>query len=137
MSHQNVEIVRAMFDGAEAFADGRDPGAAFEAVGGDAMWIPAPEVPGLSSYRGLGGLAEFLRSWTESFDSWSLRLERAIDAGDDRVVAVGHQWGVGKASGVRVDVHFGMVFQFEDGRLVQARVYMDPADAFADAGLAP
>jgi hypothetical protein len=42
-----------------------------------------------------------MRVWTEQFDDFSLQVERLIDAGDDRVVALIRQSATGKESGVR------------------------------------
>jgi ketosteroid isomerase-like protein len=135
-ARRNVEIVHGVFEGIEAARAGRDPGAAFDPVADDLETVPAPEVPGSQSYRGLDGYAEFLRTWTEAFETWSHRLDRAVDAGDGRVVGWGHQWGVGKGSGVPVDLDFGIVFELRDGRLVRVRLYMEPAQALAAVGLA-
>lgn len=135
-ARRHVEIVRAVFEGMDAARDGRDPGAAFEPLAEDFETIPAAEVLGVRTYRGLDGYAEFLRTWTEPFESWTLRLERAIAAGDDRVVARGHQSGVGKGSGVPVELTFGMVYGFRDDRLASVQLFTDPVDALAAVGLA-
>jgi ketosteroid isomerase-like protein len=135
---ENVEIVRGVFD---AFGAGLESG---EAVGefdlgrvfaADAEWIPAPELQGPAIYRGREGFIEFMRDWTEVFDEWSLRLERLIEAGDDRVVALAHQSARGKGSGVPVELHFGMVFELEAGRVVRMRNFLDPQQALEAAGL--
>jgi ketosteroid isomerase-like protein len=107
MSQENVEVVRRLL-GALQEAWGRrgnvddafDSAAAFDSVDDDVEWIPAPEVPGPASYRGRDGFVEFMRAWTEDFEDWSIHLERLIDAGDNRVVAIQHQ----SASGPRVAV---------------------------------
>ena len=43
-----------------------------------------------------------MRLWTEQFDDYSFQVERLIDAGRDRVVALVRQAGTGKESGVPV-----------------------------------
>jgi ketosteroid isomerase-like protein len=98
-------------------------------VAEDAEWIPAPDVPGPPSYRGREGFIEFMRTWTEDFDRWSLEVERLIDAGDDRVVVLHHQRATGKGSGVPVDSHFAAIFELKDGCVIRMRLYLDPADA--------
>jgi hypothetical protein len=69
----------------------------------DAEWMPVPGFAGPAVYRGREGFVEFMRTWTEDFEDWSIRLERLIDAGNDRVVALLHQWATGKGSGVPVE----------------------------------
>jgi ketosteroid isomerase-like protein len=71
----------------------------------------------------------------EQFDEYSFRVERIIDAGDDRVVSILHQRCVGKASGVPVEWQMGQVLEFEGGRLNRARNYASPAEALEAAGL--
>jgi ketosteroid isomerase-like protein len=48
-------------------------------------------------------------------------LEELIDAGDDRVVGVARQSGIGKGSGAAVEVRFGMIYTLEDGQVVDRR----------------
>jgi uncharacterized protein len=134
MSEENVAAVRRLFDAfqTEDFdVVMLDP----EIFRDDAEVIPAAEVPGVRTYRGRDGLREFLRTWTENFDDWSVGYERLIDAPGDRVVALAYQTATGKGSGVPVDVRYGQVFEFEDGRLIRTRFYLDRAEALEAAGL--
>jgi ketosteroid isomerase-like protein len=82
--------------------------------------------PGLTA----GGWAH----WTKDFD-WSIELERVIDAGGNRVVGMFHQRAIGKASGVPVELHMGLVYELEDGRIIRMRNFLDPAEALETAGL--
>ncbi len=137
MSQENVEIVRRVFEGGADFARG-DAEAGLDAgavLAGDFEWIPAAELPASQSYRGLEGFADFMRTWTEDFEDWSIRLERLIDAGDDRVVAFVHQRGTGRASGAPVELHFGQIYELKDRRVVRIRNYLDPAAALEAAEL--
>jgi ketosteroid isomerase-like protein len=86
-------------------------------------------------YRGAHRWIKFVRTWTEDFEDWSFRVERLIDAGEDRVVALTHQSGTGKGSGVPVDLHHGSVFELEDGRITRMRIYGDAREALEAAGL--
>jgi ketosteroid isomerase-like protein len=137
MSEENVEIVRRLF---EAFQDGfqrGDPGAVFDSglLAADLEWRPFPGFPGPHSYRGRDGFVEFWRTWTEDFEGWSVENERLIDAPDERIVALVHQSATGKESGVPVELHFGMVYELDDGRVTRIRNYPDPAQALEAAGL--
>jgi ketosteroid isomerase-like protein len=84
---------------------------------------------------GREGFVEFMRTWTEDFEDWSIRLERLIDAGNDRVVALLHQAATGKGSGVPVELHFALLYELEAGRVVRMRNYVDLAQALEAAGL--
>jgi ketosteroid isomerase-like protein len=62
-------------------------------------------------------------------------LERLIDAGDDRVVALFHQRASGKGSGVPVEWHLALVYDLNHGRVIRMQTYADPAEALEATGL--
>jgi ketosteroid isomerase-like protein len=138
MSQENVEIVRRVL---EAFEAAIEAGNLAEwssgAITDDVELVLAPEVVlgGQPTYRGREGFAEFIRVWTEDFKHWSVRTERLIDAPGDRVVAFLHQSGIGRGSGVPVDLHYGAVYELEGGRIIRTRLYFDPNEALEAAGL--
>ncbi|HZA58916.1 MAG TPA: nuclear transport factor 2 family protein, partial [Solirubrobacterales bacterium] len=122
MWQENVEIARGVFDNFQAGMERGDHGAWFDsaAVADDFEWIIAPPgLDGRSVWHGREGFVEFLRTWTEQFEDWSIRVERWIDAGDDRVVALTHQSAAGIGSGVPVEMKLGLVYELENGRVVQ------------------
>ena len=86
MWQEKVEIVRQVLDAFQEGLERNDPGAAFDTalVADDAEWIPARGFPGPRRYRGREGFIEFMSNWTEDFEGWSNRIERVIDAGNDR-----------------------------------------------------
>jgi ketosteroid isomerase-like protein len=137
MSEENVEVVRRVIEAFNAAWERGTPTAFDWAVhiAPDAEWIPAPELVGPAVYRGVDGWIKFMRTWTEDFEDWSSRIERLIDAGENRVVALTHQSGTGKGSGVPVDLHHGSVFELEDGRITRMRIYGDAREALEAAGL--
>jgi SnoaL-like domain len=89
MSRENVEIVRRVSEEFLAGMERGDPGALFdsEAIAHGFEFILAVPLEGRSVWRGRERFVEFMRAWTEDFEDWSVRVERWIDAGDDRVVA--------------------------------------------------
>ena len=76
-----------------------------------------------------------MRTWTEDFEGWSIEIERLIEAGGDRVVALVHQSATGHGSGVPVEQHFGAVYELEAGQVTRIVNYADPAEAVEAAGL--
>jgi len=137
MSEENVEIVRRVLDAFQSGLESDDPGAAFDTgmVAVDAEWIPGRGFPGPRSYRGRDGFIEFMRTWTEDFEGWSNRIERLIDAGNDRVVGVFRQSGTGKGSRLAVEIRLATVYELEGGQIVRMRIYLDPDEALEAAGL--
>ena len=132
-----MELVRRVFEGFQAGMERGDPGAVFgpETVADDYERIVPTPLDGRSVWRGREGFVEFIRTWTEQFEDWSIRLERLIDAGNDRVVTLTVQTATGKGSGVPVDLHVGQVYELEDGRVARVRNYFTHVDALEAAGL--
>src|SRR5262245_1301500 len=138
MSEENVEVVRRLLGGFQGRFDQGYIGGGFDLglVADDYEWILEGEsFEGRSVWRGREEWVEFMRLWTEQFDEYSFRVERLIDAGGDRVVALVHQSGTGKESGVPVEWDNGLVFELSDGRPVRATNYASHADALQAAGL--
>jgi len=130
MSQDNVEVVRRLIEhweqgdwrwGREIFDE------ECEAVF-SASWFPEAD-----RYR-VG--ADALRAWTgftEAFETFEVRLNRIIDAGD-QVVALTHLQARGQASGAAVDALTGGIFALRDGKIVRY-VLTDARDALEAAGL--
>jgi ketosteroid isomerase-like protein len=115
MAQENVEVVRRLIEhweqgdwrwGRDIFDDGCE--AVFSA-----SWFPEAD-----HYR-VG--AEAFRAWTgftDAFETFEVRLNRIIDAGD-RVVALTHIQARGRASGAAVDALTGGIFTLRDGKIVR------------------
>ena len=78
MSQENVELARRTFEGFQAGMAHGDPGAPFDSgeVSPDCEWVPFRGLPGPQSYRGREGFVEFMRTWTEDFEGWTIEIER-------------------------------------------------------------
>jgi ketosteroid isomerase-like protein len=130
MSQENVETVRRLIAhweqgdwrwGRDVFDD------ECEAVF-SASWFPEAD-----RYR-VGAAA--LRAWaafTDAFESFEVRLDRIIDAGD-QVVVLTHIQARGQASGAAVDAFTGGIFTLRAGKIVRY-VLTDPREALEAAGL--
>jgi ketosteroid isomerase-like protein len=135
---QNVEIVRSMlqpFDGIDATAIDMDAEAIRELI--QRVHSPDVELRPLESgagsgpsalYRGWDGLLEYLREWLEPFSQYHLELLDYIEAGDCVLVPT-RQWGVGSASGARVEIELTLVYELRDGKVTR----IDQYDTLEDA----
>ena len=131
-----MEIVREAIEAFRSGMERGDPGAGFdlESSSEDFEAITLP-FEGRTVWRGREGWVEFIRVWTEEFDDWSMHIERQIDLGDDRVLSLMYQSGIGKQSGVPVEVHWGQIHELKDGRVIRVRIYPTQAEALEAAGL--
>ena len=137
MSEQDVEIVRRAFAEFTRGNDEGNPAAAFDAgiTSPDFKWTVPPAAPGLSQvYEGREGWIQFMHDWTDDF-VWSIEIEEVRDLGDGRVIVNTVQRATGKASGVPADLHMGAIWTVEDGQVVSAENFLDPAEALAAVGI--
>ena len=131
MSEENVDLVRDSF-------------AAWER--GDLDWLERhtdpeveiaqpPNLPGTSTYKGKEGLREALRDWPSQWEEFRIELLEATALDQGRVLAMTHQVGRGKGSGVEVEADFGFVFTVRQGKLVRWQMFTSREEALEAAGL--
>ena len=135
MSQEEVEIVRRLYD--EFLAEPErvmDPAIL-------QFFDPAVEIRQSASFfgtegtfHGYDGLVRSAREVFETFRDLHFVPIRLIDA-DDHVVATVDAHGYGKHSDAEVHATVGHVWTLRGGRIVAWHIYMDPAEAFAAAGL--
>ena len=96
-----------------------------------------PSVAGRSSRRitASRARASFIADWTESWENWELEVVELIDAGEDRVLAILHQRGRSKTTGLEVEMDFAQLWTVRDGKQVRMEMYADPQQGREAAGL--
>jgi ketosteroid isomerase-like protein len=132
MSQRNIEIVRSVLgpmehiDGAQIDWDAET---IREVLG--AAYSPDIELKTLASgtgtglaevYRGLDGLVEYLRGWLEPFSEYHVETLDFIADGD-RVLVPTRQWGIGRASGARVELDVTFAYELRDGKITRVIQY--------------
>ena len=141
MPPSNVEVVRTFLEGLARGSPRMELGELFDLgvnagiIAPDFELMPARDLEAGKTYRGRDGAIEFMRRWIEDFDDWTFEVEEMVDAPPDKVVAVMTQRGTGKGSGVPVELRHGAIYELEAGRIVRARLYIDPEEPFRAAGL--
>ena len=129
MSQENVELVQQMVNAwnrgdYDAARDFFDPDVEVEvALGAD--------IDG--TYFGHAGLARLMRFWG-AFGSFRSDIEKCIPAGD-AVVTLLHHYGIGKRSGIDVDMRNWHVFTIRNGKIVRPGHFSTEAQALEAAGL--
>lgn len=131
MSQLNVELVQA---GYESF--GATGEFAEQFVTPDFVWDMSKFRGWLEQqiYEGPDGARSFLADWAGAWEDWQLEITELHDAGE-KVVAVLHQRGRSKASGLPVDMYFAQVWTLRDGKQTRVETYADPGEALEAAGL--
>lgn len=84
--------------------------------------------------RGPAGLVEGWRNWIEAHESYVIKPEDFLDAGDQVLLLVRAEART-ERDGVTMEHRPAALFQVGDGRIHRARFYLDRQMAFRDAGL--
>ena len=144
MSQENVEVVRSVvepLDGINIAAIDWGAEAVREMLGN--AYSPDIELTTLaiplgldvsSSYRGLDGLVEYLRTWLEPFSEYVVNTLDYIEAGDC-VLVPSRQFGIGAGSGARVELELTTLSELRDGKIVRVHQYDTLEEALEAAGL--
>lgn len=131
MSRENVEIV------ARGYAHFAATGEFIvEGVSPDFVWDMSKFEgwPERQAYAGVEGAREFLAEWTSAWEEWRLDVKRFVDAGA-KVIAVAHQEGRSKVSGLLVEMDFAQVWSFAEGLQTRMEMFSDVSQAFEHVGL--
>jgi ketosteroid isomerase-like protein len=102
----------------------------------DVVWQNTGEFPGYRTCVGPAAIIEFWEALTESFDESSVEIERAVE-GAGTVVLGMRSVGQGKASGVPIDVHWGIALHVSSGKVARVFVHGDWNNALRAGGLEP
>ena len=115
MSRENVEVVRRAF---EAYERG-DVEAMLEEVDQEVQWKQVEEP---APVHGRDGVREAVRRWDETWDNLQAQVDEYIDAGEC-VVALIRFRGLGRTSGVPVEMASYHVFTVRNGKVVRMFEY--------------
>ena len=134
MSHENVEIVRKVYEASAR----RDAAAVLSFYDPEVEWditsSPAKDLMGHNVYRGHEGLRTFFREWYEAWEEVSADYEELVDAGDN-VIAMETTRGRGRLSGAPVELPHFSVWTLRDGRIVRVSWFGSWEEATQAAGL--
>jgi ketosteroid isomerase-like protein len=91
--------------------------------------------PGAGTLCGHAGIQSFFRdNWSTFEKPWG-EVERLLEAGPDRILALAQHGGTARG-GPRIAQHRGLLITFaENGRMKEIRFFSEPREALAAAGL--
>ncbi len=94
-------------------------------------WRPAfgQGLIGGNVYRGKAGFRRYYTDLQDGFARYSVQLEHVETVRPDELVVTVRAVGTGRESGIEIDRHFWIVYEFEDGRIVRGQTYPDRAAA--------
>jgi ketosteroid isomerase-like protein len=133
MSQENVEAVRRVSDAYNR----RDVGAMLDELHPEIEWYPWLQVQlggEATVYRGHEGIREGIRDGEDAFSEIQAEQSELRDLGD-QVIAIGRLRARGKESGAVTDSAIAWIVDFEGGKVIRVREYLDPAEALEAAGL--
>jgi ketosteroid isomerase-like protein len=138
MSQENVEIVRKLVDGFNAFMRGDLSSEAFAALHDpeiEVRWHERtyPDTP--QRLRGVSELIAFSEQYRDEWEDLVAQPLEVIEAPGDRVVGLIRQSGRGRRSGVPIVIHFFQVLTIRDRKVRQIEYFRHRADALEAAGL--
>ena len=114
MAEANVEALRR---GYEALNRG-DLSVVLELLHPEIEWHEPEPSPEAGTHSGRDSFERFFRSWIDSFEGFQVHPEQVLERGD-KLIAVVHQSGRGRASGVEVDARLAHVWTVKEGRAIR------------------
>jgi ketosteroid isomerase-like protein len=132
MSEENLEAVRRSN---QAFNDG-DIDAALEVWDREAVYYEQPGTPLDTGevLRGRDQIRASLMSYVAEFPDFQSEIEELVDAGG-KVICLQRWTGTGRESGLSVSLPEVILLSFENGKIIEGRVYPDRGSALEAAGL--
>ena len=126
-----LEVVQASY---AAFARG-DLGFLLAHADPEIEIVQPRHLPGARTYHGHDGLLESIGEWADEWDDFHMEVDRVIDAGRERVIAIVRHHGRGKTSGAPVEMSWVYVHTGRDGKHLRWEIFTSLDDAFAAIGL--
>jgi ketosteroid isomerase-like protein len=131
VSDENVQAMRRMLDAwnrgdIDEWASGFDD---------EIVWYPLAENPQTEPIHGIEAVREFVSDWLEPWEAYTVDITRIIDQGDWVVVAARHD--ARHESGAEISMDMYLAAAYREGKGVEARWFMDEADALRVAGIEP
>jgi ketosteroid isomerase-like protein len=122
---ENLEIVR---EGVDAFQRGELEGLLALARDDFEVYVPQ-SLPNAGRYVGSDEFIAWLDQWLDAWEDFSVEITETTPVGARHVVAVVHQSGRGKGSGIPVDMEAAYLWEVREGRLAAMHLYVSREEA--------
>ena len=122
---ENLELVRRGFD---AFAGG-DMEAVLAIADPEVEVYMPPTMPNGGTFHGHDGYRLWVERWLEAWGEFRIEVLDAAPIGRSHVITHAKQHGVGRGSGVRVEMEAWYVTEVRGGKFVSLHLYPSYAEA--------
>lgn len=126
---RRVELARA---GVDAYLAG-DLDAVVQMMSPDVAVFVGPGMPEGGTYSGRDEFLHWTQRWLDAWEEFRMEVESIESVGESHVVAAVRQSGLGRGSGIEVEMATGHVYDFDGETLVYFALYTSVEQAMADA----
>jgi ketosteroid isomerase-like protein len=133
MSQENVELVRSIYA-----PWGHGDFRSVEWAHPDIEFVIVDLGPGSGSWKGLSAMAEVWRAYLNAWEEYRTEVDEYLELDGERVLALVHLSGRGKASGVQlgeIRTKAANLFHIRDGNVTRLVLYADRERGLAELGL--
>jgi ketosteroid isomerase-like protein len=96
--------------------------------------VHAPtDMANAGTYQGHDGFLTWIRQWEEAWDEFATTVTAVENVGERHVITVMHQTGIGRGSGVAVEMEAAWVFEIRDRLCTYMAIHPTLELARADA----
>ncbi len=92
------------------------------------IYMPS-DLPNSGIFRGHDGYLTWLGDWLEAWEDFTVDVQRMEPVGERHVVTSAHQSGVGKGSGVPVEMDVAYMVDIRGGKIAALHLYMTREEA--------
>ena len=121
----NVELVRRAVD---AFQRGDLEGVLADAREDFEIFLPR-SLPNSGRFVGLDGYSTWLGQWLDAWDDFTVEIVEMQPAGERHVVSTMRQSGLGKGSGIPVEMEIAYLWDVREGELAALHLYPSSGEA--------
>jgi ketosteroid isomerase-like protein len=96
------------------------------------IYLP-PTLPNSGKFKGHDGYLTWLGRWLEAWDDFQIEVREMEPVGDRHVVTTIHQSGIGRGSGIPVEMDVAYMLDIRDGKVAALQMYLSRDDAISVA----
>ncbi|MDQ2940264.1 MAG: nuclear transport factor 2 family protein [Actinomycetota bacterium] len=126
---RNLAIAR---EGLEAFQRG-DIEAFLNLLDPDVEIYSPPDLANPAQFRGRDGWLRWASRWLDAWETFELEAEGFEPVGEHHVLMKTRQHGIGKGSGVEVEMRVYYMLEYHDGLATRVHLYADREQALEEA----